>query len=283
MATAARHRRITANAFEEKLGTPRKGWQVSLSYGSYLKVDELLDLQRPLSQPRHHDEMLFIIIHQVYELWFKQLLHEVDATMAALDGDDLLRVAKHFRRIHAIQRLLEQQVDILETMTPQEFNQFRDNLNPASGFQSVQFRELEFACGVRRTDLLKWIELGDPQRARLERRRIEPSLYDRVKSLLARRGFAVATSEELVESFRQIYSNESANYDLYLLLEDLIEFDERFLLWRGRHVRMVERMIGQKIGTGGSPGARYLEGTLAHRFFPELWEVRTYLGSGAYA
>src|SRR5579871_850555 len=197
--------------------------QQQLSYGSYLQVDELLSLQRPLSRPEHHDEMLFIIIHQVYELWFKQLLHEVDATMLALDRDDLLRVAKHFRRIHAIQRLIEQQVDILETMTPQEFNQFRDNLNPASGFQSVQFRELEFACGIRRTELLKWIELGDAQRERLERRSQEPSLYDRVKALLRRRGFSVDSSSELVESFRLIYTNESQYYDLYLLLEDLIE------------------------------------------------------------
>lgn len=256
---------------------------MSLSYGSYLKIDELLDLQHPLSRPPHHDEMLFIIIHQVYELWFKQLLHEVDATMAALDRDDLLRVAKHFRRIHAIQRLIEQQVDILETMTPQEFNQFRDNLNPASGFQSVQFRELEFACGVRQINLLKRIELDESRRARLERRAQSPSLYDRVKSLLRRRGFAVDTSEELIESYRRIYSDEAANYDLYLLLEDLIEFDERFLLWRGRHVRMVERMIGQKMGTGGSSGAKYLESTLSHRFFPELWDVRTYLGAGTYA
>jgi tryptophan 2,3-dioxygenase len=255
---------------------------VALSYGSYLKVDELLGLQQPLSRPAHHDEMLFIIIHQVYELWFKQLLHEVDATMEAIDRDDLLRVAKHFRRIHSIQRLIEQQVDILETMTPQEFNQFRDHLNPASGFQSVQFRELEFACGIRRTDLLKWIELGAEQRERLERRSREPSLYDRVKALLRRRGFAADSSEEMIESLRQIYSNEAQNYDLYLLLEDLIEFDERFLLWRGRHVRMVERMIGQKHGTGGSLGAKYLEGTLGYRFFPELWDVRTYLGKGAY-
>ena len=254
-----------------------------LSYGSYLKVDELLRLQQPLSRPPEHDEMLFIVIHQVYELWFKQLLHELDATMVALDGDDLLRVAKSFRRIHAIQRLLEQQIDILETMTPQEFNRFRDNLNPASGFQSVQFRELEFMCGVRRLDVLKWVELRDEQRALLERRANESSLYDRVKSLLRRRGFAVGSSEELIETFRRIYSNESLHYDLYLLLEDLIEFDERFLLWRGRHVRMVERMIGQKTGTGGSPGARYLETTLSHRFFPELWEVRTYLGEGSYA
>jgi tryptophan 2,3-dioxygenase len=269
--------------FEENLTSPRKRRRVALSYGSYLKVDELLGLQQPLSRPPHHDEMLFIIIHQVYELWFKQLLHELDATMQALDRDDLLRVAKHFRRIHAIQRLIEQQVDILETMTPQEFNQFRDNLNPASGFQSVQFRELEFACGLRRTELLQWIELGDAQRARLERRSREPSLYDRVKALLRRRGFAADSSAELVESYRRIYSDEAAHYDLYLLLEELIEFDERFLLWRGRHVRMVERMIGQKQGTGGSLGARYLESTLAYRFFPELWDVRTYLGEGTYA
>jgi tryptophan 2,3-dioxygenase len=256
---------------------------VPLSYSSYLKLDELLRLQQPLSHPAEHDEMLFIIIHQVYELWFKQLLHELDATMLALDSDDLLRVGKNFRRIHAVQRLMEQQIDILETMTPQDFNRFRDNLNPASGFQSVQFRELEFMCGVRRTEVLKWVELGDAQRARLELRSNEPSLYDRVKSLLRRRGFAVDSSEELVETYRRIYSNEARHYELYLLLEDLIEFDERFLLWRGRHVRMVERMIGQRQGTGGSPGARYLEGTLSHRFFPELWEVRTYLGEGSYA
>jgi tryptophan 2,3-dioxygenase len=256
---------------------------VPLSYGSYLKIDELLSLQRPLSDPPHHDEMLFIIIHQVYELWFKQVLHELDATMLALDRDDLLRARKQFHRIHAIQRLLEQQVDILETMTPQEFNQFRDNLNPASGFQSIQFRELEFACGLRRTDVLKFVQLDDAQRARLDRRAQEPSLYDRVKALLRRRGFAADSSEELIESYRQIYRSEPQHYDLYLLLEDLIEFDERMLLWRGRHVRMVERMIGQRQGTGGSPGAAYLEGTLKYRFFPELWDVRTYLGAGSYA
>lgn len=226
--------------------------------------------------------MLFIIIHQVYELWFKLILHELDATMQSLDRDDLLRVAKRFRRIHAIQRLLEQQVDILETMTPQEFNQFRDNLNPASGFQSVQFREIEFACGLRRTDVLKYIELDDAHRAKLERRMAEPSLYDHVKALLRRRAFAVDSSEELVESFRRIYTEEDKFYDLHLLLEDLIEFDERLLLWRGRHVLMVERMIGGKKGTGGSLGAAYLARTLDSKLFPELWEVRTLLGVGDY-
>jgi tryptophan 2,3-dioxygenase len=254
-----------------------------LTYGSYLKIDELVSLQQPVSSPAHHDEMLFIVIHQVYELWFKQVLHELDAVAAAMDRDDLLRVSKHFKRIHTIQRLLEQQVDVLETMTPQEFNQFRDHLNPASGFQSIQFREIEFLAGVRRTETMKFIELDDSTRGRLERRLAEPSLYDRLKALLARRGFAVATSAEVLESMRRIYTHESEYYDLHLLLEELIEFDERFLLWRGRHVRMVERMIGNKIGTGGSSGAEYLMKTLSYRFFPELWEVRTLLGEGNYA
>ncbi len=254
-----------------------------LSYGSYLKLDDLLQSQHLLSHPAHHDELLFIVIHQVYELWFKQLLHELDAVAAAIDRDDLLRAAKQFRRIHTIQRLLEQQVDILETMTPQDFNAFREHLNPASGFQSVQFRELESACGMRRDDVLTWMDIDDAQRARLARRAAEPSLYDRLKALLRRRGFPVGSSEELIESFRRIYSDEAAHYGLYLLLEDFIELDERFVLWRGRHVRMVERMIGRKQGTGGSPGAEYLERTLAYRFFPELWAVRTRLGEPAEA
>ena len=249
-----------------------------LSYGSYLKVEELLSLQQRLSSPAQHDELLFIVIHQVYELWFKQILHELDAVMGGLDAGRLLSVAKHFRRIHTIQRLIENQVDVLETMTPQDFNAFREHLNPASGFQSIQFREIEFLCGVRRGDALKYLQTDEAQQARLERRGSEPSLYDKLKALLARRGFASSTHDELIETFKTIYTTTDANYDLYLLLEDLIEFDERFLLWRGRHIRMVERMIGARMGTGGSLGAAYLATTLEHRFFPELWEVRTVLG-----
>lgn len=252
--------------------------QQQLSYGSYLRVDDLLSLQRPLSSPEHHDEMLFIIIHQVYELWFKQLLHETAAVLRGLDRDELPQVSKHFRRIHTIQRLLEQQIDVLETMTPQEFNAFRDNLNPASGFQSIQFRELEFVCGVRRTETLQYIQTTDAQRERLERHLTQPSLYDKVKAALRRRGFATETHDDLLQTYKTIYEKPDAHYDLYMLLEDLIEFDERFLLWRGRHVRMVERMIGAKKGTGGSLGAAYLAKTLEHRFFPELWEVRTLMG-----
>ncbi len=250
-----------------------------LTYGSYLKIDELLSIQQPQSDPPHHDEMLFIVIHQVYELWFKQMLHEIEAAMRNLAADDLLRVQKNFRRIHAIQRVLEQQVDILETMTPQEFNAFRDGLDPASGFQSAQFREMEFLCGAAKTGYLRFLEPTGRERDALERRLASPTLHDALLSVLARRGYAIAPHQALIASLKAIYDDAESRYDLYLLLEDFIEFDERFLLWRGRHVRMVERMIGLKPGTGGSLGVAYLERTLSKKFFPELWEVRTHLGT----
>jgi tryptophan 2,3-dioxygenase len=251
-----------------------------LTYGSYLRIDELLRLQRPQSDPLHHDEMLFIVIHQIYELWFKQMLHELEAVKGYLSAGDALRAARSFGRVHAIQHVLEQQVDVLETMTPHEFNAFRNLLNPASGFQSVQFRELEFLCGVGKTEYLRHLETTDADRVRLDARLAEPTLYDALKTFLARRGYATESPEALVESFRQIYDDAEQHTDLYVLLEAFIEFDERFLLWRGRHVRMVERMIGHKPGTGGSMGVRYLETTLGKKFFPELWEVRTVLGGG---
>jgi tryptophan 2,3-dioxygenase len=253
-----------------------------LTYGSYLRIPELLSLQQPLSDPPHHDELLFILIHQVYELWFKQMLHELDASVRFLDRDDLLKVAKAFRRIHAIQHILAAQVDVLETMTPQDFNAFRTGLNPASGFQSAQFRELEFRCGLRMPEeALRHLDLTPAERAGLERRLHEPTLYDALKGHLARQGFAVDSHDALVQTFRTIYENDEAHYALYLLLEDLIEFDERVRIWRGRHVLMVERMIGMKPGTGGSLGVAYLQKTLQRQFFPELWEVRTVLGGAA--
>ena len=250
----------------------------TLTYSSYLKIDELLALQETQSDPPHHDELLFIIVHQVYELWFRQVLHEIEAAIRNAAADDLLRVQKNFRRIHAIQRLLETQIDVLETMTPQEFNAFRYRLNPASGFQSAQFREIEFLCGERKSEHAKFLEPTSRERARLERRLVAPTLYDALKGVLQRRGFATEPHDALIESLKAIYEHSEEKYDLYMLLEDFIEFDERFLLWRGRHVRMVERMIGMKPGTGGSLGVSYLEKTLSKKFFPELWEVRTYLG-----
>ena len=251
-----------------------------LTYGSYLRVSELLSLQQPLSEPAHHDELLFILIHQVYELWFKQTLHELDAAVRFLDADDLLKVAKAFRRIHAIQRILETQVDVLETMTPQDFNAFREGLNPASGFQSAQFRQIEFRCGLPMPpEALRHLDLTPEERAQLERRLHEPTLYDALKAYLARAGFDVSSHDALLGTFRAVYEHDERHYALYLLLEDLIEFDERVRLWRGRHVLMVERMIGMRPGTGGSLGVSYLQSTLQRRFFPELWEVRTVLGS----
>lgn len=252
----------------------------SLTYGSYLKVPELLALQQPLSDPPHHDELLFIEIHQVYELWFKLMLHELDAAVAFLDADDLLRVAKAFRRILAIGRILVQQVDVLETMTPQEFNSFRSGLNPASGFQSAQFREIEFRCGLRGDEkAMRHLALTDEEHARLDRRLREPTLSDALKGYLSRQGFDVSSSAALIESFKTIYEHEEQHYAIYLLLEELMDFDESILLWRSRHVLMVERMIGMKPGTGGSLGVGYLESTLRKRFFPELWQVRTALGT----
>jgi tryptophan 2,3-dioxygenase len=250
----------------------------ALTYGSYLKIDELLSLQQPQSDPPEHDELLFIVVHQVYELWFKQLLHEIEAAIRHLGKDDLLKVQKNFRRIHPIQHLLETQIDVLETMTPQEFNAFRYRLNPASGFQSVQFREIEFLAGEPRSDYFRYLEPTEAERERLERRLAEPTLYDALKGVLSRRGYAVEPHAAMIASLKEIYEDSERKYDLYLLLEDFIEFDERFLLWRGRHVRMVERMIGMKPGTGGSMGVAYLEKTLSKKFFPELWEVRTELG-----
>ncbi len=251
---------------------------MSLTYGSYLKIEELLSLQKPQSDPAEHDELLFIVVHQVYELWFKQMLHEIEAAIRNLQNDDLLKVQKNFRRIHAIQHLLEEQVDVLETMTPQEFNAFRYRLNPASGFQSAQFREIEFLCGAPRSEYLRFLEATPDERARLARRLEEPTLYDALKGVLCRRNYAVEAHDAVIASLKSIYEDAERRYDLYLLLEDFIEFDERFLLWRGRHVRMVERMIGMKPGTGGSLGVPYLEKTLSKKFFPELWEVRTELG-----
>jgi tryptophan 2,3-dioxygenase len=249
-----------------------------LTYASYLKIEELLSLQQPQSDPPEHDELLFIVVHQVHELWFKQMLHEIEAAIRHLNSDDLLKVQKNFRRIHAIQHQLETQIEVLETMTPQEFNAFRYRLNPASGFQSVQFREIEFLAGAPRSEYFRHLEPTDAERERLERRLAEPTLHDALKGVLTRRGFAVEPHAAMIASLKDIYEHSEQKYDLYLLLEEFIEFDERFLLWRSRHVRMVERMIGMKPGTGGSMGVAYLEKTLSKKFFPELWEVRTELG-----
>ncbi len=237
-----------------------------LSYGSYLKVPELLALQAGMTEA--HDELLFIVVHQAYELWFKVLLHELEAARDAMFAGEAYAARHYLARVKVIERLLIEQVEVLETMSPQDFLAFRFDLAPASGFQSVQFRELEFLSGLKNAAYLKRLEADTEERARLERRLVEPTLWDAFLALLERSG-----SPTLVEILR----NQQGQPGLFAVAEALLDHDEAFALWRSRHVLMVERQIGGKIGTGGSTGAAYLHGTLDKRFFPALWEVRSEL------
>jgi tryptophan 2,3-dioxygenase len=237
-----------------------------LSYGTYLKVPELLSLQQGLS--REHDELLFIVAHQVYELWFKVVLFELEAARDRIAADDLFFARHHLHRVHVIERLLVEQIDVLETMSPQDFLAFRSKLAPASGFQSIQFREIEFLSGLKEPKYVGRLEGTSDEMSRLRRRLEEPSVGDAFRELVARRG-----GPSLVEIFR----DRERYGDLFDLCEALLDHDEAFAHWRSRHVLMVERQIGAKTGTGGSTGARYLRTTLDKRFYPELWEVRSQL------
>jgi len=237
-----------------------------LNYGTYLKVPELLSLQEGLTEA--HDELLFIAVHQAYELWFKVVLHELDAAREAMFAGDHHSARHYLRRVHVIERLLVEQVDVLETMSPQDFLDFRSELAPASGFQSVQFREIEFISGLKNPAYLARLEADSDERSRLERRLAEPTLWDAYLALVERQG-----SPPLAEIARR----GGPNTQLWDLAESLLDHDEAFALWRSRHVLMVERQIGGKTGTGGSSGADYLKSTLDKRFFPELWELRNTL------
>lgn len=267
-----------------------------LTYGKYLKISELLSLQERQSSPPHHDEMLFIVVHQAHELWFKLVLHELERIREVLGSDQPLIALKGFKRVHAILRSLGGDIDILETMTPPEFNAFRNVLRPASGFQSVQFREVEFLSGGGNAAVLDHM-FQDPALGRVRQRMTEQTMYEALLGLLARRGFDIPAEllvaggtrgrsgdAKVQAAFRRIYSEHGTDaslYDLYLLCEAFVEFDQLVLLWRGRHVRMVERTIGFTMGTGGSEGAGYLHRTTTSKFFPELWEIRTQLAESA--
>jgi tryptophan 2,3-dioxygenase len=254
-----------------------------LTYGSYLQLERLLSAQRLESQPPAHDELLFITIHQVYELWFQQLLHEATAARDAMLGPDeggaRLWWAQHLlHRMHVIERVLVQQVDVLETMTPQDFLQFRQSLAPASGFQSVQFRELEFLSGAKDPSFVRRFKgLSDDERARLARRLDEPTLWDAFVGVLASRGLPIEGDDAITASVRTVAHDRSSYADVWALAEGLLEHDELAAGWRARHVVMVERMIGTKTGTGGSSGADYLRSRLDLRYFPLLWELRSVL------
>jgi tryptophan 2,3-dioxygenase len=246
-----------------------------LTYGTYLRLPELLSQQVPLVDPPVHDELLFITVHQVYELWFKQLLHELVATRDAMDTDQTWLAAHLLRRAHVIERLLVSQIEVLETMTPQDFGEFRSALAPASGLQSVQFRELEFLSGAKDAQFIaRFRGLTDDERERLARRLAEPSLWDAYLGLLARRGLQASTDEQVRESLLTIARDRAGHDDLWQLAEGLLTHDEVCAMWRGRHVQMVERQIGTKSGTGGSSGAPYLHRRVPLRYYPFLWELR---------
>ena len=257
---------------------------MELTYARYLKIEELLKLQQPQSSPPEHDETLFIVIHQVYELWFKLLLHECDKIKRDFSAGDLYGALATWKRVRMVLKTLVAQIDILETMTPMSFLTFRDRLERASGFQSAQFRELEFLLGHKRPEMLKYQPPGDPAAARLERRLRERSLVDHFYDFLATRGVAIPEdlktrdvsqpnqpNQEIQEALVHIYHTSP---EVSILLELMTDFDEGMQEWRYRHVKMVERTIGHKIGTGGSMGAEYLRTTLFKPVFPDLWAIR---------
>lgn len=253
------------------------GKSAPLSYNKYLKVPELLNLQETLSEPVSHDELLFIIIHQTYELWFKQILHEVDASIGWIKQGRMFRANHSLRAVVAIEKVIVSQIHILETMAQIGFLEFRDKLNPASGFQSMQFRELEFVSGAKDEKILKTFSADEFASQRLNERFNEPSLADEFWNLLERNGFKIETHEEKVNTVGEILQKPEKYSDLFNMQDLLIEHDENIALWRYHHVLMVERMLGMKRGTGGSEGAGYLRTTLDKKFFPELWEARTHL------
>ena len=248
-----------------------------LTYGVYLRLGDVLDAQTLLSDPPAHDELLFIIVHQAYELWFKELLFELESIRDLIFERNVSRARHFLGRVHAIERLMREQLQILETMDPQDFLEFRSNLNPASGFQSAQFRELEALSGIRDPRYAKLVEPAE--RPRLERRLSEPSLWDAFCDLLEHHGIAMPADDPDARraGLLKLARNRDAYPEVWYLAEDLLVHDELFALWRARHVMMVERQIGAKTGTGGSSGVAYLKTTLDKRFYPELWELRSEL------
>ena len=258
-----------------------------LTYSSYLRLPELLGLQAPQSRVagrEEHDEMLFIVIHQVYELWFRQLLHEIDHVIVLLDADDPIRAGRGLRRMLTILKVMVSQMDVLETMSPLEFLSFRERLDSSSGFQSAQFREFEFVLGHKRPEIAESFGSDDAAWARLRQRLEQPSLWYTVCEFLRRRGSDVGASPAVTEPTQPSVAVQSALVDLYRadsavadLAEKLVDLDEGVQEWRYRHVKMVERTIGNKPGTGGSSGVGYLASTLGRPIFPDLWEIRTQL------
>jgi tryptophan 2,3-dioxygenase len=266
---------------------PEAARHEAMTYGEYLRVDDLLSLQEPRSEGPEHDELLFIIIHQVYELWFREMLHEFDWVVRALDGDDGYRALHTLKRILTILKVQVGQLDILETMTPLEFLSFRERLDQASGFQSDQFRQIELVLGIRRGDASRRFPEGSRARAALEKRWRDPSLFDAFLHYLNRQGHTIpheVLSRDVTEPWAGDARVQSALVEVYRsdplnaqLCERMVDLDEGMQEWRYRHVKMVQRTIGSKSGTGGSAGSEYLVATLMRPCFPDLWEIRSQL------
>ena len=257
-----------------------------LTYWSYLKLDELLSLQQPVSEGPEHDEMLFIIIHQVYELWFKEVIHELDYLQESLRNGDLPSALHTLKRILTILKTLVAQIDVLETMTPLEFLTFRERLETGSGFQSHQFRELEFILGLKDKRVIDRYPRDSESRRHLEARYAQAGLWDAFLAYLVRAGYdfppqvlkrdvtlPIVPAPEVQDVLIEVYRNDPAIREL---CERLVDFDEGVQEWRYRHVKMVQRTIGTKPGTGGSAGADYLKTTLFQPAFPDLWEIRAH-------
>ena len=246
----------------------------AVTYSNYLKLDELLSLQQPRSEGPEHDEMLFIVIHQVYELWFKELLHEFDRVRRLLEDDESHRAQHALKRILTILKVMVGQIDVLETMTPLEFLSFRSRLEAASGFQSDQFRQIEFVLGHKSVDAPRRFPEGSRARIALERRFDEPTLWDAFVHYLSREGYQVPPASDLQATLVEVYRRDPTNADVCARFVDL---DAGIQEWRYRHVKMVERTIGARTGTGGSSGAAYLRGTIGDPLFPDLWAIRSRL------
>lgn len=283
--------------YGDESAAPRAIRSSDLTYNDYLRVSDLLNLQVPESNPPHHDEMLFIIIHQTYELWFKLVLHEIERAMGFMADGHHLRARHFINRVVEILRLLVQQIHIVETMQPIDFLHFRHHLMPASGFQSVQFREVEFAVGLKDPRYCTFFNNRPDLRARLEHRLAAEDLRTVWSKMVHSAGFEMPTAsfdpdhrddpevrQAAVNALIPVFQRPDDHMPLYLLFESLIAFDEYLALWREHHVRVVARVIGWRPGTGGSAGVDYLKSTTSKRAFPELWEVRTALqredGSG---
>lgn len=257
---------------------------LTLTYWSYLKLDTLLNLQEVRSDPPEHDEVLFIIIHQTYELWFKLLLHEIDKIKGDFAHNDLYSAIATFKRVRTVLKTLVAQVDILETMTPLSFSSFRDRLDTASGFQSAQFRELEFLLGYKRPEMLQYQPVDAPPRPQLLRRLHEPSVVDGFLNFLEHQGAEIpaalrakdvtlttSPNEQVQEAIYHLYRSQP---NLTILFELMTDFDEGLQEWRYRHIKLVERTIGRKHGTGGSLGVEFLKQSLFKPIFPDLWAIR---------